>query len=190
MTAHIPVPTVTMRQALSDDLLGVGMREESWRPWKVMLIALMGEALDDGEREIFTRFTSRAHEPLERCKEGLFIIGRRGGKSFASAVLTVYCATMIDYRDVLNVGERPLALCIAKNTEQAANVFNFVCGIFDAVPALGRLVRSRSSESLELANGVTIAVRAANFRGLRGSTCVSIVADELAYWYTDTDFGQ
>ena len=187
MSLHVPVPTVSMRQALSDNLLGAVMRGDSWRPWKVLLIALMGEALDDGERATFTRFTGRECEPLERCKEGLFLVGRRGGKSFASAVLTVYCATMIDYHGCLNVGERPFALCIAKNTEQAGNVFGYVCGIVDAVPALARLVRTRTAESLELANGVTIAVRAANFRGLRGATCVSIVADETAFWFTDTD---
>ena len=59
MAMHVPVPTLTMREALSDNLLGAVMRADSWRPWKVLLIALMGEALDDEEREIFTRFTGR-----------------------------------------------------------------------------------------------------------------------------------
>jgi hypothetical protein len=187
VTAHVPQPTVTMRQALSDDLLGSVMVGESWRPWKILLIALMREALDDAEREIFRRFTGREREPLERCKEGLFIVGRRGGKSFATAVLIVYLATMIDYRGVLNVGERPRALCLAQNTDQARIVFDYVCGIFAAVSILAKLVRSRLNEALELSNGLTVEVRAASFRGLRGLTCVAIVADEVAWWFTDTD---
>jgi hypothetical protein len=32
---------------------------------------------------------------------------------------------------------------------------------------------------------ITIAVRTASFRRLRGFTCVAVIADEAAFWYSD-----
>ena len=95
--------TPTMRRALSDPmLLGAVLKGESWRAWKVMLIAMMGERLDDEERAIFTKLTGRPQEPLERVEEFWgFDIRRRGGKSLAMSVLIVFLACFIDYRSVL-----------------------------------------------------------------------------------------
>ena len=30
-------------------------------------------------------------------------------------------------------------------------------------------------------------IRAASFRGLRGVTCIAVIADEAAYWFTEAD---
>jgi hypothetical protein len=38
---------------------------------------------------------------------------------------------------------------------------------------------------LELTNGITLEVRPASFRKLRGPTYVAVIADELAFWYVD-----
>lgn len=59
-----------MRRALSDPaLLGNVLVGGSWRAWRVVLIATMGEALDDEERAIFQGLTGRAAEPGERVEE-------------------------------------------------------------------------------------------------------------------------
>ena len=48
-------PTVTMRKALADKkLLGNVLAGDSWRAWRVLMIAAMGEPLTDDERETFT----------------------------------------------------------------------------------------------------------------------------------------
>ena len=97
-------PLVTMRRALSDSsLLGRALEGDSWRAWRILLIALMGEPLDDAERVIFERLTGRATEPLERVEE-FWAVGRRGGKSRAAAVLSVYLACLFDYAGVLAIG--------------------------------------------------------------------------------------
>ena len=49
-------PFVTMRRALSDThLLGAALGGDSWLPWRVLIIAAMGEALTDEERAIFAK---------------------------------------------------------------------------------------------------------------------------------------
>jgi hypothetical protein len=62
------------------------------------LIALNGEKLTDAERVVFTKLTGREREPLQRCEEFWGVIGRRGGKSQAIAVLVVYLALLVTLR--------------------------------------------------------------------------------------------
>ena len=47
------------------------------------------------------------------------------------------------------------------------------------------LIKSRSSDSLTLTNGIEIEVRAASFRNLRGVTAVATIADESAFWFSE-----
>jgi hypothetical protein len=55
---------ITIRKALEDPaLLGNVLKGESWAPWRVMLIAMMGEKLYEEERGIFARLTGRNREP-------------------------------------------------------------------------------------------------------------------------------
>jgi hypothetical protein len=142
----------------------------------------MGEPLTDAERVVFKRCTGRERESGEQVEELWAIIGRRGGKSFAIAVLIVFLAIFRDYRHVLTVGERAVVLCLAQNQEQARVVYGYVCGIIEAVPLLAPLIRLKSSEALSLTNGVEVEIRAASFRGLRGVTCVAVVCDEICFW--------
>ena len=177
---------VTMRRALSDmALLSKALEGPSWRGWRIILIASMGEPLDDDERAIFQRLTGRECEPDVRVDEFWAIIGRRGGKSRAVAVLLVYLACLVDYSNVLASGERPVCLCLAPSQKQAAIVLGYVAGILEATPMLAGLIKSRTADSLALTNGIEIEVRAASFRNLRGVTAVAVVADEAAFWYDE-----
>ena len=124
-----PQTAMTMRRALSDPaLLGKVLAGDSWRAWRILLIATMGEALDDEERAIFQRLTGRPQEPGERLEELWAVVGRRGGKSRAIAVLCVFIAVFVDHSSVLVVGERPVVLCLAPSQKQAGVVFGYVGG--------------------------------------------------------------
>ena len=58
-------PAPTLREALTDpNLLGTAIAGDSWRSWRTLLIAAMGEELREDEREIFTKLTGREREPL------------------------------------------------------------------------------------------------------------------------------
>ena len=73
--------TIAIRKALGDpNLLGNSLAGLSWRAWFILLIAMMGEALTDEEREIFKQLTGREREPLQRVDEFAAVVGRRGGK--------------------------------------------------------------------------------------------------------------
>jgi hypothetical protein len=179
-------PRMTMRRALADPkLLGNVLKGESWFAWLVLLIALMGEPLTEHERAIFKQLTGREREPLVRCEEFWGVIGRRGGKSLAIAVLVVYLALLIDYEGIAAIGERLVVLCLAQNAKQAQVVFGYVRGIIKSVPAFARMIASETGESLSLTNGTDIEIRAASFRGIRGVSCVAVVCDEIAFWYGD-----
>jgi hypothetical protein len=180
------LPPATMRHVLEDPaLLGRVLGGPSWLPWRVLLIAMMGEPLDDAEREIFKLLTGRDVEPGERVEEFWGVIGRRGGKSFAMACLIVYLSCFVSYRHLLTVGERAVVLCLGKDTLQAKVVFGYIAGILRAVPLLAPLVRQQIAETISLTNGVDIEIRPASFRGLRGLTLAACVADEVALWYSD-----
>ena len=105
--SQAPAAAMTMRRALSDPaLLGKVLAGGSWLSWQAMLIAMLGEPLTDDERVVFQRLTGREREPLERVEEFWGIVGRRGGKSRAAAVLAIYQAVFVDHSDVIVVGER------------------------------------------------------------------------------------
>ena len=117
------IPRFTMRQALDDPaLLGNVLAGPSWSAWRVLLIAAMGERLTKSERKLFTRLTGRESEPGQRIEELWAVVGRRGGKSRAMAVLASYIAGLCDHSDVLAPGERGLVLCVAPDLKQAGIV--------------------------------------------------------------------
>ena len=126
-----------MRRALTDrNLLGAVLAGSSWLGWRVLLIAAMGEPLTDDERAFFKALTGREQEPLTRVKEFWAVIGRRGGKSRAVAVLLVYLACLVDHHRNLVKGERGVVLCLAKTQDQAQIVFDYCSGVFKSVPML------------------------------------------------------
>jgi hypothetical protein len=83
---------------LDSRLLGKALEGDSWRAWRAILLATMGERLTDEELATFRAVTGRETAPTERCEELVGIIGRRGGKSRAVSVLATYLACLIDYR--------------------------------------------------------------------------------------------
>ena len=180
------IPRFTLRHALSDPaLLGATLAGDSWAAWRTLLIAAMGEPLTDTERETFTKLTAREREPGQRIEELWAVIGRRGGKSRAMATLATYIAGLCDHRDKLAPGERGVLLCIAPDQRQASITLDYASAAFEATPILSQLIATRNADALELTNGISMEVRAASFRRLRGPTYIAVIADEAAFWYAD-----
>lgn len=176
----------TMRTALSDPaLLGRALVGPSWETWRAMLIAANGEKLNATERETFQRFTGRPREPGQRIEEAEFVIGRRGGKDRAASVLATFLAAFVDWSPVLAKGERGLVLCIGPDQRQAQITRDYIEGVFDGSKILSRLIVNRTADTIELSNSITIEVRAASFRRLRGVTCVAVIATEASFFQTE-----
>jgi hypothetical protein len=181
-----PMAAVSMRKALSDPrLFGSILGGDSWAAWRTMLIAIMGEALTPDERAVFKTLTNREREPGEAIEEFWGVVGRRGGKSRAMACLAVFLACFRDYSGVTVAGEKPTVLLLAQNVKQAGVSLAYIGGIVDSVPMIAGMVRSKTADAIELSNGVTIEVRPASFRGLRGITAVACICDEQAFWFNE-----
>jgi hypothetical protein len=173
-------PLVSMRAALCDpDLFGSVLAGDSWNVWRVMLIAVMGEALIESERPVFESITGRSCGPAECVDEVWFIVGRRGGKTRAIAVLAAYIAALCDHTDVLAPGERATLPIMSASMWQAGKAMQYLDGIFSHVPTLKTLVTTQTSDTLSLSTGVDIECRPASFRTIRGATAVALIADEL-----------
>jgi ribosomal protein L37AE/L43A len=96
-----------------------------------LLIASMGEALDEDERALFKELTCRDHEPGERVEEFTGVIGRVGGKSRAISVLAAYIAGLCDHLALVR-GERGLLPIIAPDQRQAEIVLDYIPHLTDA----------------------------------------------------------
>jgi hypothetical protein len=92
-----------MRAALGDDeLLGKALKGDSWRAWRIVLTAAMGEALTDDERVVWRELTGgREREPGVMVEEFHAICGRRSGKTKAVSTAAVYLAALCDHSDKL-----------------------------------------------------------------------------------------
>jgi hypothetical protein len=182
-------PLITMRRALNDaNLLGKVMSADSWSSWKILLIAAAGEELTEEERIEFKRLTGREHEPGQMIREFIGVFGRRGGKSFAMSVFICWLAALCDHRAVLAPGETGVALCISRDQRIAKIILNYIEGILSQSDQMRQLIVNRTQDSIELSNGISIEVRPANYRTLRGPTYVAIIADEIAQFFTSVDF--
>jgi hypothetical protein len=177
----------TLRKAFADKkLLGAELGGESWAKWRILLMALMGEKLRDGELDIFRQLTQRDQAPAECVSEFYGVIGRRGGKSKAIATLAVYLATMVSWKAKLSRGETGTILIIAADQRQARVILDYAAATLESSAILRQAIVRLTSDVIELTGNIVIEVRAASFRRLRGMTSIAIVADEVAYWLDDS----
>jgi hypothetical protein len=182
-------PKVSMRKALSDPkVLGRALQGPSWFGWRVLLIAAAGETLTVKERVEFKRLTGRDREPGRLCRELICIFGRRAGKTLAISTFDCWIAACCDHRDVLARGETGVALLISRDQRAAKIALDYIDGILRDSPVLSSLIVNRTADSIELSNRISIEVRPANRVSVRGSTFVSVIADEVAHWFTSADF--
>ena len=177
-------PKVTLRKALEDPaLLGSVLGGDSWAAWRALLLAANGEPLNSGECEIFRKFTGRPEAPTKRVDELWCAIGRRSGKSRGMATMAAYYAGLCEHK--LARGEKGVVLLIAQDKRAAKISLDYVEGALESTPMLSQLIKERRREELVLSNGIIIETRAPTLRGVRGTTCVAVICDEIAFWRRD-----
>jgi hypothetical protein len=106
-------------------------------------------------------------------RELVAIFGRRAGKSLAMAVFICWVAGLCDHRSVLAPGEVGVALLISRDQRISKIILNYIFGILQKGALLRSLIVNRTAETIELKNGVSIEVRPANYKTLRGPTYVA-----------------
>ena len=179
---------LTMREALSSPAYFGGpdmMGGPTWAGWRVVLLAIMGEALTDDERTIYRTITEREQEPAEPVREVYAVVGRRGGKSRAVGTLAAFLSGCCDHRAVLAPGQRGRLPIVAASKDQADEVMAYIKGAFAQSTALCGLVENDIERTLSLRTMIDVQVRALSFRALRGATNIACILDELAFWRSD-----
>jgi hypothetical protein len=153
----------------------------TWHSWIVWLKSVFGLLMDAAELELYRKCTGRT-EPPQGFKECYAIVGRRGGKSRIVSFAAVFIACFHDFKKYLAPGETGMVLILARDREQAKVVFGYASAILNEVPALQQMIERETADEIELTNGITIAVKTSDYRGVRGVTIVCAIADEVAFW--------
>jgi hypothetical protein len=99
------------------------------------------------------------------------------------ATLAAYIAGLCSHQ--LVPGETGVVLLIAPDQRQAKIALDYCAAIFEQSTILKQLIANRTADTLELTNGISIEVRSANFRRLRGPTYIAAICDEAAFWFSD-----
>ena len=153
-----------------------------WSAWFAFLAAVFGLPMDAEQRRIFETCTGRTQAPQKPVSEAWLVIGRRGGKSFITAVIAVFLAAFFDYRKYLQPGERGTVLILAADRRQARTIFRYARALVRDVPMIAALLERETAEGLELSTGVNIEIVTASYRATRGYTTVAALLDEIAFW--------
>ena len=150
----------------------------TWQNWFVCLKAIFGLEMDRKERRIYRKYTGRKDPPTTPFEEVFLVIGRRGGKSFISALIAVYLACFKQW----DLGiEKGYIMCIANDKKQAGVVLDYVKRILQ-LPIFKSMVVNETKEEIELSNRMVIAVHTCSYRSLRGFSICGVVADEISFW--------
>jgi hypothetical protein len=166
-------------------LLGNYFRGPSWDTWEAVLKAAHGIKLSEVELAAFTAVAGRA-PPTRPVRELDIVAGRGAGKDSIISLDATHAAISFDPRRAkLRPGENVYVMAIAVDRDQAGILFGFIRGYFEEVPALKKLVRDVSADSISLSNSVIIEVRTNSYRGVRGRSILRAVLDEVAHFRSE-----
>jgi hypothetical protein len=154
---------------------------ESWKSWRVFIQALF--ALEVEDLALYTECTGGRPLPNRQAREAFLIVGRRGGKSYVAALISVYLACFRTYR--LNPGERGIVMVLATNKDQAKVIFQYCRAFVEGVEMLRPMVERETATALEFSSGTAIEVHTSSFRSVRGRTLVAAICDEVSFWRSD-----
>ncbi|MBM4093982.1 MAG: hypothetical protein FJ276_31935 [Planctomycetes bacterium] len=162
----------------------------SWSSWLTALRALYGLPVSGSRSiELIRQCAGRDASllPEQGFQTGIFLVGRRGGKSRLSACIAAYEATLSGRHELLAAGEKGLVVCVAPSKMQAGIVLGYLKGLFNSTPMLRNEIAGETKEGLILANGVEIWVLSADWRTTRGFTLLACCIDECCFLGTDPD---
>lgn len=136
-------------------------------------------------QEIFEACTGRKTWPTWQSRIVSLIVGRRGGKSYITAIIGIYLALCRQYK--LNLGTKGMVMILARDREQAGVIRSYVLAFLRTAPLAGFLASEPTQKLIELSNGITIEIRSVSEAGTRGYTVVAALMDEIAFWPTDAN---
>ena len=173
------IPRVTLREALSDPTCSAPRSRRQLESWRTLLIAAMGESLRRGRaQDIPSSSRPRARASYNVSTNSRLVIGRAAAKSSDGDARRLHRGIMRPLR-CLVPGERGVLLCVALDQRVAKIILDYTEASFERSPILKQLIAGRTADALELTNGITLEVRPASFRKLRGPTYVAVMPTSL-----------
>ena len=119
--------SVTILDAMTDrQLFGDTFGGDSFAAWRALLAGFYGLPLTADDADTFQSITGRTETPQEAHDELWLVVGRRGGKSHAAALVAAFEAAFRDHRDKLAPGEVATVMLIAGDRPQARSSSNSV----------------------------------------------------------------
>jgi len=155
---------------------------ESWEPWKACLAALFGLKMTEAQAALYRECTGCIALPTKPFREGALVVGRRGGKSRALALIATFLGAFVDHAPFLAVGEVATIVIITPSKQQARTCLRYIIGLLRATPALAAMIEGETADSVTLSNRCQIEVGTASYKVSRGYTYVAVLADESAFW--------
>jgi hypothetical protein len=151
----------------------------TWIPWLVFVKAVYGLPLDALELEVFRARTGRRDPRAGGYPEAVAVVGVQSGKSRLAAALAVHAAL---------TGERgTYALLVGQDHRGAMRaLLRYAREPFETLDSFRAEVRRETSDTLELANGVSLSAYPCRPAAARGIRACMVVIDELAF-FTATD---
>jgi Terminase large subunit, T4likevirus-type, N-terminal len=182
---------VTILEALADrNLFGAlpAFRDlETWGAWRVFLAAVYGLPMTEAELETFRAHTGRSTPRPGGYSEAVAIVGRQSGKSQSAALVAVFEAI----RATRAEGRGTYAVLVCQDVRSALRtLFRYASEPFDEAPILRGGIVSKTADSIELENGVTIAAYSCRPHGIRGIRARVAVCDELAFFRSSENVPQ
>jgi hypothetical protein len=143
--------------------------------------------MDDEELALYKQCTGRDAAPETVAKLAYLIVGRRGGKTRALALIATFIACFHDFRQYLAPGERGMVQLIASDKKQARQMLRYIGAFFENIPLLAKMLEREVAETFDLTNRISIEITTASMKATRGFTVVCSVLDEAAFFPTDED---
>ena len=153
--------------------------EPTWHPWRVFVRAVYGLELDKADLALFRGHTGRTNPRPGGYAEAVAIVGVQSGKTCVAAALADHAAL---------AGERGThALLVGQDQRGALRaLLRYAREPFETLDAFRAEVTRRTTDTLELRNGVNLSAYPCRPAALRGLRACIVCVDELAF-FTATD---
>jgi phage terminase large subunit-like protein len=141
--------------------------------------------LDAEMHDIYTRATGNSVYNAHEHREAVAICGRRSGKDSRLAANTAVIEALFREHK-LATGERGYVVVIAPTKKQASVAFQYISARLENSPSMRAMISGEPHDNeVDLVNGITISVLAANQRTARGFSIVCCIFDEEAFFFDD-----
>jgi hypothetical protein len=157
-----------------------GEQQQTWTPWFGFLRTVFGMPLSESDLALFQKCSGRSDVPAGGFTRAWLCCGRRSGKSRMLAMIAAYLGCFRDWTPYLSPGEVPTVIVVAADKKQGRTIFKYCREFIKALKDVS--IERETMDTLELSNGVSIEIMAADFRTLRSYTTVAVLLDEVAFW--------